>query len=207
MMQVCNQDVGWNTDKKHELIIEDFQDMASATSMTLAWSLAVLLTVRLLGTSSLWLRMVGSLPVIGRPYRWLTLSDLLSRLAVFSQVQPALPQALRTTARSYGNAALAALTERVAVRIEQGMRLQHALHRTILSDDRAGVTLTLIEMDETQYAPSIDRASRALSQMARFTCDRLKLVLPLFILFIIASLIWAAWSCYVVVFVMLHQAL
>jgi type II secretory pathway component PulF len=207
MMQVCAQDVGWNTDKKHLLIVEDFQDMAIATSITLVWSLAILLTVRLLGTSSLWLRMVGSLPVIGRPYRWLALSDLLSRLAVISQVQPALPQALRTTGRSYGDAALTALADRVAMRVEQGMTLQHALHKTILSDDRAGVTLTLIEMDETQYAPSIDRASRLLSQMACLTCDRLKLVLPLFILFIVASLIWAAWSCYVVVFALLNQAL
>jgi type II secretory pathway component PulF len=208
MLEVADFELGWNVDvPKVQQTVKDFQDMAIGTLLSLAWGAIILLTVRLLATPNAWLKVIGSLPVIGKPYRWLYMSDMLSRLAAISEAQPSLPRALRLTADSYGGHALTAIANCVADRVEQGIGLRQALHQTVLSDERAGIALTLIDMDESRFSQSIEQSSSLLAQMATTTCSRLKIVLPLFVLLVIASLVWSIWSCYLLVFALLNQAI
>ena len=207
MLEVLNFDMGWNVDEQVHNIVKDFQDMAVGTLLSLLWTMLVLLTLWFLATPNAWLKIIGSLPVVGRPYRWLCMSEMLSRLAAISQVRPSLPEALRLTAQSYGQQSLTTIANHVADRVERGVGFRQALHQTVLSDERAGIALTLIDMDESDFSQSVDRSSRLLGEMAAYLCNRLKIALPMFVLLVVASLVWSIWSCYMTVSVILNNAI
>lgn len=181
-------------------LVRDFNDTAIGALLIMAWSLLMITSAYFLASPQAWLKLVGATPLVGRPYRWLAMSELLSRVSVFSQYRPQLPEALRMTARSYGTDALSTIAEHIANEVEQGKGFRAALHHTILSDERAGVTLTLIEMDSVHFSDSLVRASLLLEQMSQYLCTRLKLVYPVFVLLAIASLVWGAWASYIAIF-------
>jgi type II secretory pathway component PulF len=185
----------------------DFNDMATGALLMIVWMLVLLVSAYVLASPKAWLKLVGSTPLIGRPYRWLALCELLSRLAIFSRYQPVLPQALRITARSYGTQALSAIAAHVAEDVEQGHGFRSALHHTILSDERAGVSLTVVDMDGQRFGQSLERASQLLEQMTRYTCLRLKLAYPVFALLIIAGVVWSAWASYLTVLALITSSL
>lgn len=205
-MMLMNVDAGLDLVKGVEHFAQDFNDTAWGSLLFLAWALVLVGSAYVVASPKAWFKLVGSTPLVGRPYRWLAMSEMLSRVAVFSRYRPVLTEALQFTARSYGNDALSAITQHVADDVERGQTFRHALHHTILSDERAGISLTIIKMDGPQFGESIERASRLLEQMTQYTCTRLKLVYPLFVLLIIASFVWGAWASYIAIFNALSDA-
>lgn len=186
-------------------IANDQLNMTFSTGLVVGWLLFVLGTVKIIGTPIAWVKLVGNLPLFGRPYRWLRLSDVLSRIMAISTRQPSLTAALRLTAESYGGQAEGWIVRRIAESVESGIGFKQAVHRTILSDEWAGSALALIELDEGHFVDSLARASSLLEQMARQTCERLSAILPLFILLLVGGIIWGTWSSYVSAMALLNQ--
>ncbi len=122
------------------------------------------------------------------------LSELLSRISIFSQFQPSLAKTLALTARSYGKQAPAAISLYLADAVDQGEALPNALHKTIVSDARVGMALTLIEPSD--LSGSTLKASHLVNEMILATCNQLRLILPLFIMLVVASIICGTWSSY-----------
>ncbi len=174
----------------------DFAQMTIGSLLTIVWGIGVLLIVYVVAAPNTQLKIYGSLPIFGRPYRWLTLSELLSRLSTFCRFQPELSSALNLTAESFGNHACAAITHRLAERVRNGETLAYAIHQTVLSDDRVGAVLTLIDNESDTFRSSIEQSSGLLSHMAKHLCHRHTLLLPPLAILIAASLAFGAWSCF-----------
>ena len=176
------------------LVVADLRHTLYGIGITMAWFALLVITIGLLATPLARFNLLGHIPLFGKPFRWLALGDFLARLAVFSRHQATLSPLLQTVAASYGNDPLSMIADRVSLRIAEGMSLHQALHRTILSDRQAGVALTLIDLQTNDFSQSVTEASQLLEQMACQTCERLSFLLPLFVLLLVASLMWATWS-------------
>ena len=174
--------------------VEEFYDAAVGGLLLIAWLLVLVVLAYCSASRSAWLKLVGGVPVLGRPYRWMKLSELLSRISVFSQYQPVLGTSLELTQQSFGSNALAPISGYLVEAIESGEALPNAIHKTIISDARVGMALTLI--DSSDLSGSTQRASRMVDQMIMATCNQLRLILPAFILLVVASIIWGTWSFY-----------
>ncbi len=239
MFMLSVVDDKWGLGDNISKLAKDYYDASLGALLSVAWLLTLAATIYLIASPSAWLKIVGSLPMIGRPYRWLAMSELLIRLSVFNRYQPSLLKALHFTAHSFGSGALAPITETIAQRVEQGESFENAVHATIVSDSRAGIALTLIEHpshsqarretaadspadspadslkenqsenqseDTRSMSSSMLRASGLLDQMIEHTCARIRLIYPLFVLMIIASLIWGAWGCYLTIFQSIYNS-
>ncbi len=188
-------------------VIRDFKDAAIGLMAMVFWLGFLGATVYMIATPLAWLKIIGSVPLLGRPYRWLSMSDFLARIAVFIQHRPVLSDTLHLTALSYGSRGLAPVAEYVDRQIKAGSGFRNALHQTVLSDPRAGMALTIIEMKPDDFSSSIHRASHLLEAMSEQTCARLRIIYPLFVIFMTASIIWAAWASYFVVYTSVLQSL
>lgn len=184
----------WNEADELMKRVQEFYDASMGGLFLVAWGIGLAVLAYWIATPNAWLKLMGSVPVFGRPYRWLHLSELLSRISIFSQFQPALDRTLTLTAQSFGAQAPAAISLFLAQAIEQGEALPNAIHKTIVSDSRAGMALTLI--DPSDISGSTLRASRLVDEMILATCNQLRLILPVFILLLVASIIWGTWSSY-----------
>lgn len=174
--------------------VHEFYDASVGGVLLILWVCVLIGIAFCLATPNAWLKLVGSVPVLGRPYRWMQLSELLSRISIFSQYQPALEKTLMLTEQSFGSQAPAAISRYLVQAIRQGEALPSALHKTIVSDARAGMALTLIEPSDLSH--STLQASRLVDEMILATCNQLRLILPVFIMLLVASLIWGTWSSY-----------
>lgn len=174
--------------------VQEFYDASLGGLFLVAWVCLLIGTAYALASPGAWLKLVGSVPVLGRPYRWMHLSELLTRISVFSQVQPTLEKSLALTEQSFGNQAPAAISRYLAQAISHGEALPNALHKTIVSDARAGIALTLL--DPSDISGSAMEASRLVDEMIIATCNQLRMILPVFIMILVGSIIWGAWSSY-----------
>lgn len=191
----------WENDKRFsafpETILDravEFYDASIGGLFLVGWCCAIIGIAYWLATPNAWLKLVGSVPVLGRPYRWMVLSEVLTRISVFSQSQPTLEKALELTAQSFGSQAPASIGRYLVQAIHRGEALPNAIHKTIISDARAGMALTLI--DSTDLSASTLAASRLIDEMILATCQQLRLILPVFIMILVASIIWSTWSSY-----------
>lgn len=172
----------------------EFQDASIGTLMVLGWCAALAIGAYWLAAPSAWLKLVSGVPVLGRIYRWLNLSELLNRISVFSQYQPSLDKTLALTEQSFGKHALGPISHYLGEAIARGEALPNALHQTIVSDSRAGMALTLI--DPHDLSDSTLRASRLVDEMIKATCNQLRLILPPLIVMVVVSVVWGSWSYY-----------
>lgn len=192
----------WDETAKDSLPLNDqvikraheFYDATMGGLFLLGWLLTLAILAYCIATPNAWLKLAGSVPVFGRPYRWLHLSELLTRISIFSQFQPSLAKSLTLTAQSYGQQASAAIGMYLVKAIEQGEALPNAIHKTVISDSRAGVALTLI--DPNELSGSTMRASQLIDEMVLATCNQLRSILPVFIMLLVAGIIWGTWCTY-----------
>ncbi len=174
--------------------LSDYYDASVGGLLLVGWCLVLVGTTYAVASPSAWLKLVSGVPVLGRPYRWMALSELLNRIAVFSQFQPELRRTLELTEQSFGQLALAPISRYLLESIERGEALPNAIHKTIVSDTRAGLVLTLINPND--LSNSTRRASQLLDEMILATCNHLRMILPVFIMLVVASIIWGVWSSY-----------
>ncbi len=202
---VSSYDAGMAAENNIPNRVRDFYDASVGGLLLVVWCGLMAGIAYCLATPNAWLKLVSSLPVLGRPYRWMELSELLTRISVFSQFQPSLSKTLSLTEQSFGKQALAAISNYVLHATERGEALPSAIHRTIVSDARAGMALTLI--DSADLSSSTLKASRLIDEMILATCDQLRLILPLFIFLIVGSMIWGVWSSYFEILVSFQRIL
>ena len=200
MMSMATQDWGFSENSYPPIDASimnrahDFYDASVGGLMLVVWCVVLVLVTYAIATPNAWLKLLSGIPIFGRPYRWMELSELLTRISVFSQYQPSLDKTLELTERSFGKQALAAISRYLAQAVQQGEALPNALHKTIVSDARVGMALTLIENND--LTASTLRASKLVDEMILATCNQLRLIMPVFIMLMVASFIWGAWSSY-----------
>jgi type II secretory pathway component PulF len=88
-----------------------------------------IVVLRLIGGAAGWSLLVSNLPLIGLPWHWTGVAELLRLLSLLVEHQVSLPDALRLTADSSSDAYLAEQCRLLAGRVEQGTSLTMALVR------------------------------------------------------------------------------
>jgi type II secretory pathway component PulF len=86
-----------------------------------------LAATRLLAGRSGWSLFVTCLPVIGLPWHWTGVAEMLRLLSLLAEQQVALPEALRLTAAGVSDAYVASQCRVLASRVERGTSLTLAL--------------------------------------------------------------------------------
>lgn len=195
----------WPMTESASVRAHDYYDASMGGLLSIGWLIVLGVSAHVVATPSSWLKIVGSLPLVGRPYRWLGLSEFLMRLSVFAKYQPSLLEAIHSTARSFGAGALAPVATYVADRVAEGEPFEGALHSTIVSDSRAGIALAVIE--PVNLSQSLQRAGELLNEMIAYTCRRIRMLYSLVALLVIISTIWGAWATYLDMFASIYRSI
>ncbi len=180
--------------------IEDQQHALMGVGMVVIWTALALLTVALAGPPWAWSAIVGGFIIVGRPLRWVSLQEILYRFHLFAEQGVADGSIGRAVARSFSRSSQAMVAESVARRIEAGMPVGRALANSMLSDGLCSPALLLLDEQEAATSANFLRSSRLLGQLAEQRCRVLGMILPVLLLLIVGTIIWATISCYIMVF-------
>ena len=165
-------------------------------SISCVWLLLVALTLRWIGPAWTRLAVLGGTMVIGRPLRWLALRELLSRYdSVLSQGISGMP-ATEVLARSFAGSSLSMTSRVLQERLEAGAPLGRALSTSQLSDGLCRPALLMIDEHPGDPRHAIGDVSNLLEQLAQERCRTLSVVLPVFVLLIVGTILWATFSSY-----------
>jgi type II secretory pathway component PulF len=139
---------------------------------------------------------IGSLPLVGAPYRWLQLSRLLTHIAAFSRQQPPLPQVLERVADSLEGEALSPIARHVSTRLVDGEYLGFALHASKLSDMRAGALLTALDAGDQTLEQRCAVVASQFVRLATLWLRRAQVLVPILLLLTVACLLGSTLTSY-----------
>lgn len=183
--------------------IEDQHNALMGVAIVVVWTAVVLLTMAVVGPPWAWMAVIGGVMLIGRPLRWVSLQELLYRFHLFAEQGVVDGSLGRAVARSFSRSSQSVVAESVAYRIEAGTPVGRSLARSMLSDGLCSPALLLLDEQDAHTSAGFLRSARLLGRLAEQRCRVLGMVMPVLLLLIVGTIIWATISCYLLVFLSL----
>jgi len=180
--------------------IDDQHAALTGAAMVIGWVTLVLLTIAVVGPPWAWTAVVGGVVIIGRPLRWVSLQEILHRYHLFADQGVADGNIGRAVARSFNRSSQAVVAASVAQRIEAGMPIGRSLAQSMLSDGLCRPALLLLDEPGAQASAGFLRTARLLGLLAEQRCRVLGMVMPVLLILMVGTVIWATISCYIMVF-------
>ncbi len=183
-----------------------FKDQANAfigISAVVLWCLAIAAALRLFGSKWAIVSVISGLPLFGRPYRWLALSEILGQLHLFISQGKTVTESVRTVERSMRHSGLAQVVQAVGDRIESGMSMGQAFRLSTLSDGLSRPALGALDRLTENSERGVMQVSDLLVNMAARRCQLLSATMPVIVLLLAGSIIWNTLQCYIVCFMAL----
>lgn len=162
-----------------------------------AWVGIMLLTIALVGPSWAWIAVLGGFVLIGKPLRWTSLREILHRFELFVSQGLSTLDAANSVSRSFSSSSQAVVTRAIARRIEAGMPLGKALGASMLTDGLCRPALLMLD-DSDDISRSMGKTADLLGQMTDQRCQMLGSILPVFVLSLVGTILWATLSAYFV---------
>ena len=174
-------------------------------AMVFGWLALMLAMLRWVGPSWAWTAVVGGFTLIGRPLRWIKLQEILLRFKML--VDQGVPDAelANAVARSFAASSQSFATMHVARRVQAGMPIGLALSTTMLSDGLCQPVLLLLDSPDARFADACDKGASLLGEMTRRRLQLLTSLMPLFVLLLVGSVLWAMLSMYLHVAILIMQ--
>lgn len=196
---IVNEGIGEFGLAGYEVVANLVADQLSANIAIFAavvWCLVIALTIRLCGPSWSFVAVLGGLPIIGKPLRWLSLSELLSCYASALRQIDEPRKATEVTAGSFQNSDLEMVAQLVHQRILGGTSLGTAISQSLLSDSLC--TPVLLTLDRTrELSAACQRVSDTIKTMAEARLRLVSGIIPLLVLATIATIVWGTLGGYV----------
>ncbi len=180
--------------------IDDQHAALTGAAMVIGWVTLVLLTIAVVGPPWAWTAVMGGVVIIGRPLRWVSLQEILHRYHLFADQGVADGNIGRAVARSFNRSSQAVVAASVAQRIEAGMPIGRSLAQSMLSDGLCRPALLLLDEPGTQASAGFLRTARLLGLLAEQRCRVLGMIMPVLLILMVGTVIWATISCYIMMF-------
>lgn len=187
----------------YDAVIARINDQHNAVfGMTVAavWAIACTATIYFLGPPWSWVSVIGGISIVGRPFRWIALHELINRYEMFIRQGVHGIDAANAVARSFQGGSLSVVSLRVAQRIELGTPIGRSLASSILCDELCKPALLLLDAKRSADASAFHDASTLMGRLAEQRCRALGMILPVFVLAAVGTTVWASISAYLLVF-------
>lgn len=181
-----------------KLLITDQQNVFIGISFIIGWCLLVAATLWLLGPKWSFVAVVSGLPLLGRPYRWLALAEILGQIYLFVAQGKTLEESLRSVERGLQHHGMGKIVESIARRVEAGASLGQSLRMSILSDSLCRPALSQLDNLPDNAGSRIKETSDLMFDLAQSRCHLLSSSMPVILLLFAGSIIWSTIQCYIV---------
>lgn len=161
----------------------------------LVWCAVVWLTIRMIGPAWSRIAILGGLPILGKPLRWIGLYELLSRYAIVGQQTKDSVKASQIVGQSYHGSEFEVVSDLVARRILAGTQFGAALKQSMLSDGLIAPALLSIDY-ATDQSQACDKVATTIKSMAESRCRVIDGIMPPLIMIMIGTMIWGTISGY-----------
>ncbi|MEO8268849.1 MAG: hypothetical protein ABI557_03955 [Aureliella sp.] len=176
--------------------IDDQYQAVLGMALGYVFVLLVFLTILFAGPPWAWAAVVGGIVLIGRPLRWIALREILQSYHLFiSQGQSSLAAA-EAVARLFRHSSRSVATAMLAQRIEAGIAPGQSLCLSLLSDGLTRPSLRLLDLRGSHLPQALAETEELLGRLIEQRCRALSTVLPVFLLTIVGSIIWATLCTY-----------
>ena len=165
-------------------------------AMICTWVGVVLLTIAVVAPAWAWVSVVGGLVVIGKPLRWVSLQEILSRYQLFIAQGMSTADTADAVARSFRNSGQSTVAAAIARRIHAGVPLGQAIGSSMLSDGVCRPALLMLDQRGSDMSQSLRETADLLGMLVEQRCRTLSAVLPLFVLCFVGTILWATLSAY-----------
>lgn len=165
-------------------------------AMICTWVGVVLLTLAIAGPAWAWVSVVGGLVVIGKPLRWVSLQEILNRYQLFIAQGMSTTDTADAVARSFRSSGQSTVAAAIARRIHAGVPLGKAIGSSMLSDGVCRPALLMLDQRESDMAQSLRETAELLGMLVEQRCRTLSAVLPVFVLCLVGTILWATLSAY-----------
>lgn len=165
-------------------------------AMICTWVGVVLLTLAIAGPAWAWISVVGGIAVIGKPLRWVSLQEILNRYQLFIAQGMSTTDTADAVARSFRSSGQSTVAAAIARRIHAGVPLGQAIGSSMLSDGVCRPALLMLDQRETDMAQSLRETAELLGMLVEQRCRTLSAVLPVFVLCLVGTILWATLSAY-----------
>ncbi|MCA9192477.1 MAG: hypothetical protein KDB03_11970 [Planctomycetales bacterium] len=169
----------------------------------LAWLAVAILLLVLIAPRWAVLAVVGGVPLIGRPLRWLQLYNLLGRMSLLANEGCEGTSATQFLTKSYTGGQLMPVARKLEQRIANGMLLGQALCHSTLADSICAPML--LSLDNSHSPDQLYQTSLVLLDLSKSRIAMLVSLLPFVTLVLVATVIWASIGSYFAVLTFMIQ--
>ncbi len=187
--------------------VKDQQQAMYGLAFVVGWTGLIIGTIAAVGPVWSLTAVVGGLRMFGRPLRWINLSEILHRYALFINQGLATTDASAAVTRSFAASAQRYAAEGIEHRIAQGSSLGSAFAATSLSDSLSRPSLRMLDHRGADVASSLAETSQLLQYLVEQRCRSLAGVMPLLVLLLVGTIVWSIFSCYLQAFMPLVSML
>ena len=176
--------------------IDDQYQAILGMTLSYAFVAVVFATIYSLGPRWAWGAVLSGVVLIGRPLRWLALRELLQSYQLFVAQGLSSVAAAEAVARVFRHSSRSVAAAALANRIQAGIAPGQALCLSLLSDGLTRPALRLLDLRGSHLPQALSDTSELLGSLIQQRCRAISSVLPLFLLMIVGSTIWATLCTY-----------
>ncbi len=176
-------------------ITDQFQAIIGLT-LASGWTLLVLITIALVGPRWGLSSVLGGVLLIGQPFRWILLREILQRYELFIAQGVTSVAAAEAVARTFQQSSQAVAARAVAGRIQAGIPLGQSLCLSLLSDGLVRPALRLLDLRGSEMPRALSDTAELLGNLTAQRCRGLAMLLPIFSILFVGSIVWATVAVY-----------
>lgn len=188
-------------------LIDDQHWSIVGLGMIYAWTWLVMLTMALVAPRWAWNSILGGILLVGRPFRWLSMREILRRYEMFLAQGLSPVATAEAVARSFRRSGQAVTAAVVAQRMAAGMPLGQALCLSLVSDGLTRPALRMLDLRGSEMPQALAETTALLELLTEQRSRTLATVLPVFLLVLVGSIVWASLSTYLLSFMPLVSML
>jgi type II secretory pathway component PulF len=156
----------------------------------------VFLTIFIAGPPWAWGAVVSGIVLIGRPLRWIALREILQSYHLLIAQGLSSVAAAEAVARLFRHSRQSVAATKLAQRMEAGIAPGQSLCLSLLSDGLTRPALRLLDLRGSHLSQALAETVDLLGRLIEQRCRALSSVLPVFLLMIVGSVIWATICTY-----------
>lgn len=175
--------------------VKDQRAAQFALLSILVWCAVVWITIGMIGPAWSRIAILGGLPILGKPLRWIGLYELLSRYSIVGQQTIDSVTASQIVGQSYHGSEFEVVADLAARRILAGKQLGSAMKQSMLSDGLISPALLSIDY-ATDQSRACEKVAATIKSMAESRCRVIGGIMPPLLMIMIGTMIWGTISGY-----------
>ncbi len=200
MYEQMYDDFGLRGGENFIAVMHDQQQAIIGLTFACGWTVAVMLTVFLIGPRWAWSAVLGGVLLFGRPLRWISLREILQRYELFISQGLSTIAATERVTHTFQFSSQSVASKAIAGRIQAGIPLGQALCGSLLSDGLSRPALRLLDLQGSDMPHALAETAELLGKLIEQRCRGLAMLLPVFSILFVGTIVWATLSAYLLAY-------